>query len=359
MKRKTEYYPLEVCKTVTSMIPMMAFTVEEMRMLTEEKYPLEIKEAIAKAAAQRADGNVSFRRFSDLNKNDLMSMDFYSTVLQWSKNKQVYRFDPDFLKELAETENTHFAKDAWNYLPCRTFYLDISTSGELMERFGMQGVFVNVVKDEVQDSWELHTFRMVDGIKCKPYVLPIKNEDCEFSWDVPELKLQLELVGLMEGKEIAETRKANAQSLLLLPLVLSYLSSVEPDIRESEATKRTYRKPAEGAAPKNKFSEVKQDEVGVRFGTAYRKWAASSHSSGEKKETGTKTRSTKRPHFRKAHWQHFWYNQLDEKGQIVRKEDGTPNKIRRPKWVQAAYVNERLGEADAVIHKVHRSDIER
>lgn len=364
MSKKQECYPLWVCKKIYEMKELFAFSEEEMKVLTEHRYPIEEKEAVIETCLQRLTGTgntVRFHNFADLTKDDIKSMDFYTTILEWSRNKQVYRFDPDFLSELIETEDLSFTKDMWDYLPCKTFYIDISENKELCFQFKTQGIFVRVVKDETENGWELHTFRMVEDLKHMPYVMELKNEDCKFNWEKTGMNLRMAIMALEIGQEAMEERKMQALSLLMVPQILSYLSSVEPDIRESEQTRQTYRKPDTNAVPKNKFSEIKQEDVGVRFGTAFRKWSVaqkSSENKGEKRRSENMGHS-KRPHFRKAHWQHFWYNVLDEQGKAVKDPDGKTKKVRRPKWVQAAYINERLGETDTIIHRIKKEDLER
>ena len=356
-KKQQVYYPLQICKEITAMQPKMAFTIDEMRVLTEGIYSADEKEAVVERCIRRvekANMSVPFRRFSDLPERDINGMDFWSTVLLWSRNKQVYRFDPDFLNELIETENLHFTKDMWNYLPCKLFYLDISDNKELCERFQMQGAFVNVVKDEKQDSWEIHTFRMMENIRYRPQVLPIKNQDSDFNWDLPDLQLMMAFMSLQMGTEEMASRKNNAISLMLLPQVLCYLASVEPDIRVSEPTRQNYRKPNPNTAPKNKFSEVHEESVGVRFGSAFRKWSVSYTGSSQREHHATG--HTKRPHFRRAHWTHYWYNVTDDFGNVQKNDEGQTLKVRRAKWVEGTYVNEKLGEAEAeaVVHAVKK-----
>lgn len=128
--------------------------------------------------------------------------------------------------------------------------------------------------------------------------------------------------------------------MILIQQLLTYLSSAEPDICEDENTKRTYRKPNPNSAPKNKFSEIQQWDVGVRFGASYRKWKKSQEepSSNEPKSSGE--RSKQRPHSRRAHWSNYWYGTGE-------------NKERRPKWVASYLVNVDDDNQDvAVIHKV-------
>lgn len=51
-----------------------------------------------------------------------------------------------------------------------------------------------------------------------------------------------------------------------------------------------------------------------------------------------------RPHSRHAHWSHYWYGHGEDK-------------VRRPQWVAAYFVNTDNGEdATTVVHKVDNSN---
>ncbi len=45
-------------------------------------------------------------------------------------------------------------------------------------------------------------------------------------------------------------------------------------------------------------------------------------------------------------------NVLDDNGEKVYNVYGVPEKVKRPKWIEATFVNENYGETDVVIHKV-------
>lgn len=80
----------------------------------------------------------------------------------------------------------------------------------------------------------------------------------------------------------------------------------------------------------------------MRYGNAFRKWkkqksnnSVLSSSSGDMKQG---------PHSRRAHWSHYWYGHGEDK-------------VRRPKWVAAYFVNTDNGEdATTVVHKVDNSN---
>ena len=69
------------------------------------------------------------------------------------------------------------------------------------------------------------------------------------------------------GKIHYDKVKTNTKLFSILVIqTLTYLASMEPDIRENPETKNTYRPPAKDASPKNKYSEIQKWDVGVRYG---------------------------------------------------------------------------------------------
>ena len=124
----------------------------------------------------------------------------------------------------------------------------------------------------------------------------------------------------------------------LLLQILNYLSSVEPDIKENEETQKTYRKPQPNAAPKNKYSEIRKWDVGVRFGVAYRTWQKDKSENECESSRVHRAKHNVRPHSRKAHWSHFWYGSGE-------------NKVRRAKWISECFVGMKNGKEPVVIHK--------
>lgn len=353
MPKAKTYYPLEISTKVSQMLPKYAFSAEDMARLTENLLSKEMKQELVqlKRAVLLVSGkDTDIKSYDDLSDRDLNQLDFMATVSAWSENKQVFKVDTDFAQALINTENLHVSKDMWNYLPCNTMYFDFSDVPFVRDEIGVEGAFVKVVKDTFKDSWELHIFRMHGGMKftANPLFITNADQDCDFGQSVDALKL--DLLQEMYGKEYAIKAKNNAKSVLLVIQLLCYLSSVEPDIHENEFTKTTYRPRKTGTPIKNKFSEIQQHDVGVRFGTAVRKHQKQNTCTGT--YATHRTSSSKRPHYRKAHWSFYWYNVLDDNGEKVYNVYGVPVKVKRPKWLEATFVNENYGETDVVIHKV-------
>ena len=319
-------------------------SVQEMRILTENKYPEMRKMMILRKKwkifrlLQSAD--------SEEQRNILSEMNLYSLLAIWKKNKQIYQFDGDFLNELMRTDTLHFSKDAWKYLPCDTFYADISANQEICKKVGMQGFFCRVTEIPAKEVWQIH-------------VLPVTAESIDygslFAWNKDkELKVQdiahNELTELLE-QESGEKCNGNPNASLMIAQILTYLSSVEPDIRQSdlpettvkeEKNEKTASSHKKKKQTKPKDSALKKWTVGVRFGSAFRKWSNSFQTENSENSNSSETDRKVRPHHRNAHWQHYWYGKKNEE------------RSRRPKWVAGCFVNLNLVEntdsLPAVIH---------
>ena len=293
----------------------------------------------------------------DARRNDILcDIDAISLTMIWAKNKQVFKFDADFLNELVNTRTVTMSENSWDYLPYDTFYIDISDNPDICNRILGKGLFIRVEKAETANidretkrremlhgtvAYAVHVVKVTENLYFRDF-LAFDNEDSET--DVNDWNLQTS-VQVYESK--GDTVDSSIESLdrklyrILIAQLLTYLSSVEPDVGENDNTKRTYRKPAPGTQPKNKFSEIQQWDVGIRFGSSFRKWKMECSSKGS--VTREKAdRAKMRPHSRRAHWSHYWYGSGD-------------NKERRPKWVAAYFVNSDGAEQDTVIHMVKDS----
>lgn len=356
MPKTQEYYPLYVCKTAKSLMKDYLFTAEEAYVISKKSFSDEEKTAAYASCQKRiaAERNMqlSFPTYKGMTDEHINYLDFFSSIDKWSQNKQVFKFDNEFLQELVKTEGLHVTVDMLNFLPCKTMYLDFSDCDYMKNIYGTSGIFIDVDTVPEDNAWEVHTFSMIDGMKYRSRVITLDNLEHDLSMNHELIKFSLAFVTLEHGSEVAEERRQYAQFSIIILQMLCYLASVEPDVRESETTKRTYR-PRQAKAPvKNKFSEVQQHEVGVRFGTAFRKYTVRRNSSEQSEHKGSG--SSKRPHYRNAHWSWYWYNKLDDKGETIYNVYGVPEKVKRQKWIEGVYVNEKFGETDVIIHKVNK-----
>jgi hypothetical protein len=293
-----------------------------------------------------------YKSNDNINSADIKDIFCYPLIIEkWSENKQVFKPDNTFLDALVKTENIRITKSDIEHLPCYNFYLDLE---DYNNTFNGAFVQINNLEHEIyisiycmakQDAWFSH------------YLHIMFNENGELKLD--ELK---DIFSEEENKEKdimnfdAETGRVTKSIIelendltttqiykMVLQLML-YMTSKEPDLKETEKTKHTYRKPV--GEPKNVFREVQMFDVGVRYGRTIRtklkeeKKKANIEKYQPKNEIGEiieRKRKSPRLHFRCAHWQRVWTG----KGRTVPEN----------RWIEPVFVGAGR-QTDVIIHKV-------
>lgn len=353
-KHKTEQYlPLKWVETFLQSDVLKSAEPEQMRVIVESIYSDEEKSKLYMTnSVIKHLVDLVANQPSDRLRNELLrDLDAVSLAALWAKNKQVYAFDKDFLNELANTDTISMVKDAWDYLPYDTFYIDISANTEIASSIIGDGFFIKVNKVAPYPSDDLslytvHVIKVTDEYYFSD-IFHYANKNGEQAVDdiqsVSSVGISDTIEGVLFGNEKKHFKMEGKLYQALIQQILCYLSSVEADISENEVTKQTYRKPPVGAKPKNKFSEIQKWDIGVRFGTAYRKWESGKNNCSTAPEATTKTSGKgirQRPHSRRAHWSHYWYGHGDDK-------------VLRAKWISAYWVNvDEAQDTPVVIHKV-------
>ena len=381
-KKEKEYLPLHWCRNMKKQIRESIgenISAEELFSFVSDVTRCSEKGSVLSALKTMQEFGYKYPTFADMmdsiaDMHDreqsaylwseiLKNFDSIANIMMWAENKQCFQFDADFIEELLKTDNLSLNKDAWDFLPFRSFYVDISADRKLCEEIAGEGIFVTVEKSCVEHEWTVPEEGLLREEWCvhlckvsKDYffhdimVFPNMAIECEY----PEEKSQVKIHDIVYENNKAtglDTRNIIVNMKMyqvLVAQILNYLSSEEPDIQENEQTKMTYR-PKNNSRAADRFSEIRKWDVGVRFGTAFRRWRLSEKTApdlsntedtdgmtGKKQRKGCKVR----PHSRKAHWSHYWYGSGD-------------NKVRRPKWIAATFVNVQNNsiENPAVIHR--------
>lgn len=287
---------------------------------------------------------------TDIEFEDLIAetRDFFCVtgiLSKWCKNKQVYKIDKDFAKALLSTDNLKMARETFMRLPSEVFYIDLTDCYQFYPAIGAYvycHCFDNVV--------EITTLVYVKGESIeKDLTFSVHNIGLYNSDDFLDIKKQEErtdsdlVFTLAEDNEYSDKVRRNEISYLAMQLI-NYISCKEADIVENPATKATYKKTE---VIKNKFSEVQQWDVGVRYGKSIRQKAKEYEKEHYKieyiDENGNLVKQKRKSpvaHFRCAHWHHFWHN----------KEDGS-GKERILHWIEPVFVGGNISK-DVVMHKV-------
>ena len=267
----------------------------------------------------------------------------------WKRTKQVYEPDPIFSEVLKNTEEIKVYPELLRRIPMKDFYIDFSKN----KFFKADGVFVSArvyENDEIRILYMVadskKRTKIVDIIDFTPEKHPMKNLEKEVK--LPEmLRRSIDADkaiikargGILKDKRIctgenyvSKPNKASyytfdktmcpnvyqghnycyfeiekftpddtiADITIFIIQFLLYLSSKEPQITESELTKRTY-KPYK--VPKNKFSQVRKWDVELYYGEKLKLLEEKEKKTSEYKGG---THKSPRPHTRVAHCQGYW-----------------------------------------------------
>lgn len=267
---------------------------------------------------------------------------------KWGRNKQVYKLDEEFANALYSTEKMQLSKENLKHLPTNTFYVDLSACNGFNP---IHGAVVHVNVTETYAAVAIYMLRY-DSIFFSWYIyiefdengLGIINRK-DVPDDTVEIYSPILVRDVKNAPKVTHSTMRRADIVMLCLQMMCYITSKEPDIKENENTKKTYRKPT---VIKNKFSEVQQYDVGVVFGKSIKtqikqlekeaQTEVELHRSEGKKHVSHKS---PKPHFRCAHWQHY--------------HTGKGRTQLELKWIQPTFVGFGTGSdtnSNVVIHKI-------
>lgn len=236
---------------------------------------------------------------------------------EWGKYKQVYKFDAELEFSLADTDIIHIPVRILDRLPYRCFYIEFAEDGIFASH--NHGSFVHVIPSE-NNGYNIIFMRLGTDMLMDILMIPL-NQNGEFIIDREQ-----DVITDLVHKDMQEF------SMFVLNAII-YLCSENADIQENEITKKTY-KPS--MTPKNKFSEIRKFDCGIRYGNAIRKIKKET----EQKEHVAKQKNIStqpiRPYVRKAHWHHYW--------------TGPGRTVLSLRWIAPVFVG--IGDIDTIIHKV-------
>ena len=239
---------------------------------------------------------------------------FTDLTLLWGETKQVYKVDKDFMHELSNTQNLKIPASSIKHLPVDIMYIDFSDSEFLNP---IIGAFVYTVLYTEQP--QLAVVMVSDQMVLFSYYSTLEYDKDGIA-EIPEDAVpKTPFVAVnMSGKDVLATSYSNdprTEIVKSIYQIIVFLSAQNTDIQENPVSRQHYR-PFPASAPKDRFSEVRTWDVGVRYGKAIRlskpgKPARISEpvdadaNSPEGKEETKKKRKAMRPHLRCAHWQRY------------------------------------------------------
>lgn len=220
----------------------------------------------------------------------------------WEKSKMVYKVDNDFFHEIKQTQNLTITKEMLDNLPFNCFFVDFT---EVEDISNFKGAWVYVVKYDKQ-LYEINIY-LIQGTEFVIFsyysLLCFGEEGGEVEWNPKNLQNTSYVYrdNVMELPRIAEGRDPRSELVIAVHQIMSFISIDASDVSENPTTKYTY-KPR--TTVKNKFSEVRMWDVGVRYGKAIRV-AKREYKKHIEKNNNSKERKATRPHIRRAHWHKY------------------------------------------------------
>lgn len=264
-------------------------------------------------------------KFSDLDQRQTEWRDMFgqSYALQsWMKSKVVYKIDHDFFHEIKQTQNLKFSNEMLSHLPVNTMYFDLSDVKGIGEFYG---AWAHVHETEPNHYMLAIYMVMKENHAFFSYYCGFNffTEE-EIDYNVNEMLSEYDQTAYfyqdfgigMDGSyqvvrhDLHDKEDYRPQIVTAICQILEFLHAQIEDVEESPITKSTY-KPS--TVIKNKFSEVRMWDVGVRYGKAIRfakKQMAEEVKKAEQEQKNEiiinkKKRKPVRPHIRSAHWQRY------------------------------------------------------
>ena len=260
-------------------------------------------------------------KFSDVDQRQTEWRDMFgqSYVLQkWAKSKIVYKIDNDFFHEIKRTKNLKFSIDMLSHLPVNNMYFDLSDVKGIGDFYGAWVEIYNVEADHYmiviymimkgnQAFFSYYcNFDFYEDIEIELDTKDFLDENIKDTYFFQNFDIRPDGRYEYTTHDLSGEEDYRPQIIIAICQILEFLHAQIDDISENEITKSTY-KPS--PVVKNKFSEVRQWDVGIRYGKAIRfakKEIAKETERIEKenKKSG-KARKPVRPHIRSAHWQRY------------------------------------------------------
>lgn len=266
----------------------------------------------------------------------------------WKKHKKVYEPDYDFSKALMDTKHLRVYPHLIRTLPFDTFYMNFSKN----KLFEYEGFFVQVkmyedgtIRISSLPTEKNYSYIPVDDYEKQPtayadaFWLKSEKYSLENGIDYFDYDLLRDYINTSDSYKTQWFVGALSNFRLFLLQFLMYLSSKEPDIRESADTINTYRP---SNISKNKYSAIQKWEVGVRYGEKIRVYQEKQMRQQNNNEIN-RNLGTKRPHVRKAHWER--YHTGKGRADII------------TKWKEPIFVNGNSEDIIATIHIVTDKEV--
>lgn len=225
-------------------------------------------------------------------------------IAPWRLSKEVYVIDEDLKDLLFEQDGELDVPDeVLLQLPYPCFYVELPNTYYRADK--IHGFFVTLEYDVNNGDKELKPVFLTDDGNIFSYSIHIGAKTIEESVDMLDKQAlentngdkELKRLALKAMQDSAETKIFLKQILQVILYILAQNAEITPSSEQSFITKR-------GKTVKDKYSEIRKWDVGIRVGAAIRQQKAKEQS--REKEYKESEHQSPRPHMRRGHWHHFW-----------------------------------------------------
>ena len=343
MKKET-YLPLDILKKITAHYPKAWEQMEMFHNANGEPnlgtWPEWCYAPMSAALAVASQGY-------DLNKLPIDIRMEITSIAQaifalalWRPSKEVYVIDEDLKDLLFEQDGELDVPDEiLLQLPYPCFYVELPNTYYRADK--IHGFFVTLEYDVINGDKELKPVFLTDNGDIFSYSIHIGAKTIEESVDMLDKQAlentngdkELKRLALRAMQDSAETKIFLKQILQVILYILAQNAEITPSSEQSFITKR-------GKTLKDKYSEIRKWDVGIRVGAAIRQQKIRKQS--EWPERNQSGHNSPRPHVRRGHWHHFWTGpktQPEERKLIL-------------KWLSPMTVAANPEDTPIVLHKV-------
>lgn len=307
MKKET-YLPLEILKKITEQYPK---AWEQMAMFHGKNGSPELGSWPEWCYAPMSAALAVASKGYDLNSFPIDIRMGFTSIAQaifalapWRLSKEVYVIDEDLKNLLFEQDGELDVPDEiLLQLPYQCFYVELPNTYYRADK--IHGFFVTLEYDVTNGDKELKPVFLTDDGDVFSYSIHIGAKTIEESVDMFDKQAlentngnkELKCLALRAMQDSAETKIFLKQILQVILYILARNAEITPSSEQFFITKR-------GKTVKDKYSEIRKWDVGIRVGAAIRQQKAKEQF--RRKEYKESEHQSPRPHMRRGHWHHFW-----------------------------------------------------
>lgn len=349
----TEYPPLCLLKQVFTKYPSAWAIIDDFHNYNGKNglpaWPEWCYAPMAASIAIVTDGVKKTPDNEDFFMDSINDSQQVAALAVWRRSKEVFVFDKDMEQLLAEQDAPlTIPSEILLQLPYPCFYIEMDNL--VINDTKYHGFFTHLEYDINTNSPELRLLFLTEDLRTFGYPIHLDVTDIETSVKKTLSEAEKSISDIQNSKlkrittQWFDNRNDNIEELnqflrKVLQAIL-YICAINADVEPNSEQKTTTKRSTTGVI-RDRYAEIRKWDVGVRVGSAVRRFRAKQSNSIKTERQGN--HSPKRPHIRRGHWHHYWTG---------KKSDEDARKLVL-KWTAPIYVGiDDTDDSPAVIHPV-------